>query len=118
MDFSSCSISLSIAALSWLYCLSWSVKAAIPLSVPIAPYPNRTVKVRAVMVLFLSYTDLVSLTLVAVLLLNNSSDGGLDGLGHRNLGRFLVLPDGHTVLVQQSKPTTQFLVGRSTGEWS
>ena len=48
MDFSSCSISSSIAALSWLYCLSWSVKAAIPLPVPITPNPNRTVKVRAV----------------------------------------------------------------------
>ena len=48
MDFSSCSISSSIAALSWLYCLSWSVKAAIPLPVPIAPSPNRTDEVRAV----------------------------------------------------------------------
>ena len=49
MDFSSCPISSSIAALSWSYCLSWSVKAAIPLPVPIVPNPNRTVKVRAVM---------------------------------------------------------------------
>ena len=49
MDFSSCSISSSIAALKWLYCLSWRVNAAVPLPVPIAPNPNRTVKVRAVM---------------------------------------------------------------------
>ena len=49
MDFSSCSISSSLAALNWLYCLSWSVKAAILLPVSIAPNPNKTVKVRAVM---------------------------------------------------------------------
>ena len=47
---------------------------------------------------------MVSLTLAAGLLLSNSSAGGLDGLGHRNLGRFLVPPDGHTELGRASPP--------------
>ena len=53
----------------------------------------------------------MSPTLVAVLLLSNSSAGELDGLGHRSLGRFLMPPDGHMELVRQKKPTTHSLVG-------